>query len=213
MTRLARALSMIPLLASVTASATPVQKNGPEVFPGKHELTAHMGFQNGLTTFDNGYAGTPGGFKLLIDYGYNLKGMVWLNVGVNLVVSGSCQGPLCAYAANGNTFEPHIGAKLQWTTPIPLVPYAKADATFVLLYNRYCTDNGFAPVGRIAGGANYFLLQNLGVGVEMGFTGGPAIMQGAPPDKCGVSPGTAFYNSYVAFYAALDFSVGGEFIF
>ena len=58
------------------ASATPeadaargdIQKSGPEEWPGKNEVSAHMGFQQGLTGFYGG--GTPTGFRLMAEYGF-----------------------------------------------------------------------------------------------------------------------------------------------
>ena len=216
MSRFALALTLtLALLAAAGPSAhadgTDIQTSGPEQFPGKHELAAHLGGQVGLSGFSYG-GGTPGGFKLMLEYGYRLTDLWWLNAGVNLVVAGGCSPATCAYVGTGNTVEPQVGIKVKFKTQIPLVAYAKADAAIIGIYNRYCTNNGFALGGRVGGGANYYLLKNLGVGVEAAFTVGPAFLGSATAEQCGViAPTTA--TSHIELYAAIDFTLGAEFLF
>lgn len=200
------ALATTVALAPRSAHAADIQKSGPEEWPGKNEVSAHVGFQAGLNNYLGG--GTPSGFKLVLDYSYRFHELVWLNFGANLVFGGGgCDAfGNCGFAGNGNTAEPYAGVKLKWKTPIPLVPYAKADIIFAGIYNRYCGDNGFAFGLRVAGGVKYFLLKWLGLGVELGFTGGPAFYEGT--GNCSFQ-----YKSHTEFYAAFDFVIGAEFIF
>jgi predicted metal-binding protein len=213
MTRSLLVLSLCTLLASATARAD-IQKSGPEEFPGKNEVSGHLGGQYGATSWcgvSGGLTcgGTPGGFRLSVEYGRQLKDLLWFNVGVNLVVSSSCVGADCPYTISGNTVEPNAGIKLKFKTQIPLVAFAKFDATLIGIWGRYCNDSGIAIAARAAGGANYFILKNLGVGLELGTTLGPAFLHGATGTDC--FQGT--YSSHVEFYAAIDFNVGVEFIF
>ncbi len=210
MIRLAALLS--PLLLASIANAE-VQKRGPEVWPGKNELSAHIGWESGLTSYfiANGYpsGGTPSGFKLFVNYAYRFNKMAWFDGGVNFVFGGNagCDGfGNCYYGNYGNTVEPSVGIKLKWDTPIPLVPYARLDATLVGIYSRHCGDNGVALAGRAAGGVKYFLKNFIGVGIEGGFLMGPAFFSGAPNCNLG-------YAGHNELYAAIDFGAGAEFIF
>ena len=185
MTRPLKLVSLLVALATTSAiapgvaRAADIQKSGPEEWPGKNELAAHVGFQAGLNNYLGG--GSPSGFKLVLDYSFRFHELVWLNFGLNLVAGGGgCDAfGNCGFAGNGNTVEPEVGVKLKWKIQsLPLVPYAKADIAFIGIYDRYCSDNGFAFGARVAGGVNYFLLKWLGLGIETGFTFGPAYYEG-----------------------------------
>lgn len=212
MTRPLRLLTLlalaVPLFTSAPAFAidTNLQKTGSEEWPGKNELALHLGFQAGLNNYLGG--GTPSGFKLLFDYSFRFHPLIWFNLGVNATFGGGgCdQFGNCAFAASGNTVEPEAGIKVKFKTPIPLDPYVKADVVFVGIYNRYCGDNGFAFGLRASGGVHYYVFKWLGLGVELGFVGGPARYAGT--GNC-----SFFYQPHWEFYASFDFSIGAEFIF
>ncbi len=198
---LALAILLLPSLAGAD-----IQKNGPEAWPGRTELSAHIGFQQGITSYFDG--GTPSGFKFFADYAYRVQKLLWLDVGVDLVFgAGQCDLlQNCSYGGGGYTVDPHAGIKVKWLPPIPLVPYAKVAVEGIINYHRFCDDGGFALAGRISGGAKYFLLRNLGVGIETGFNAGPGFYNGT--DCAGFNQ-----KSHVEFYFAFDFGVGAEFIF
>ena len=213
----AAALLCTPRLAGAQSS---IQLRGPQVYPGKSEVSAHLGYQFGLNSFNGGSA--PAGFRLLGDYNFRFYDMggttLWLNVGFALTLSGGCTpvsvGPGmfgCTGFSSGGSIEPLAGLKAKFRVPIPLVPYARLDAFFSYIFNRYCDDNGFGFGARAAGGAKYFLTRNIGVGVETGFTLGPAIFpKGAPAERCGTN---YFYGAHTDFYAAFDVLFGAEFAF
>ncbi len=199
------ALVVAAALALAQAARADIQKSGPEEWPGKNEVSAHLGFQQGLTGFYGG--GSPSGFRLSADYGFRFHRLMWLDFGVALnLAGGSCDqsGQFCSYGAGGNTIEPQAGLKLKWQTPIPLVPYAKFTAVLAGVYGRFCGDNGFAIGARAAGGAKYFLTNHIGVGLEFGFMLGPGFFSGT---NC------ANNGSHVEIYAVADFNAGAEFIF
>jgi hypothetical protein len=209
-----RASTLIAVLAGLSVSSVAqadIQKYGSEEFPGKMELSAHIGAQSGLVGYNGG--GTPGGFKFLADFSYHIEsrfnGLLWLNAGVNFVLGGggcTLQGA-CGFGAGGDTAEPHAGIKLKWKTPIPLVPYMKADVVFIGIFARFCGDNGFSPGAAVGGGAKYFLTKNIGVGLETNFTFGPAFYGGTNGCPDGA------YPSHTEFYLSFDIGAGGEFIF
>ena len=95
---------------------------GPHPFLKDNELSLHVQLVAGI-------ANTPGGTKIATDYGYRLRGPAWLNLQLNYQ-HAACHtqsgAPTCD-EASGSVFETLAGLKLKFATPIPLVPYAKAD--------------------------------------------------------------------------------------
>ena len=225
----ALALALVAAVAVWTApsvASAQIQVRGPQVYPGKSEVSAHIGVQNGLASYNFG-GGPPGGFRLLGDYSFrfvdNGAYTLWLNVGFALTVGGGCNTRInsggfgniygCGGYATGNSIEPLVGVKLKFRTPIPLVPYARLDALFGYVFNRYCGDDGFAFGGRAAGGAKYFLTRNIGVGIETGLTLGGARYNGAPVTNNECFANNYFYPAHAEFYGAFDFLLGAEFAF
>jgi hypothetical protein len=211
-------VTLVLVGAAPRAARAQVQKSGPEVWPGKNELSLHLGFQTGLNTYGRG-GGPPGGAKILADYNFRFQDAgvysLWLNIGLNFVAGVGCASvngvanAVCNGAyANGDTVEPAAGIVLKFRTPVPVVPYAKLDATIVGVFLRYCGDNGAAFAGRVGGGVNYFVTKWLGLGIDFGFTLGPAYYGGAPASCTGIA-----YSSHVEFYAAFDLSAGASFAF
>lgn len=213
----------VALLAPRLAAAQ-IQIRGPQVYPGKSEVSVHLGFQNGIASYNYG-GGPPGGFRLLGDYSFRFMDSgsytLWINAGFALTVGGGCDTRLngfggiygCGGYATGNSIEPMAGVKMKFRTPIPLVPYARLDAFFGYVFNRYCDDNGFAFGGRAAGGAKYFLNRNIGVGIETGFTLGGARYAGAPDSNPTCFQNGYYYPAHGEFYGAFDFLAGAEFAF
>jgi len=207
------------LLVAAPARAASIQTSGPEVFPGKNEISVHLGGQVGIGSYfvDGRFVGgPPGGFKLDFDYSYRVSNpglySVWLNLGANFVIGGGCgfTGPVyvCGGANNGDGIEPFFGVKLKFRTPVPLVPYVKVGGNFIGIVNRYCSDNGFAIAARIGGGVKYFLTKNVGLGLDSGFNLGPGFYGGvnSGPDCVG-------YRSHIELYASWDLAAGAEFVF
>jgi len=172
-----------------------VQKTGKQVFPGKLVLGLHpLGFQVG---FVNNAGGTA--YKLSADIAGLLKD--WQGPGVQLYLGGGfnyatsivgCVG--CAHLIEIWAFvRLHIN-KLN----IPLVPFVQAGiAGLVGIYGGAFT-GGFIGTGggagfRFGGGLHYWIIKNLGLGVETNFNFG------------GVSAGNAG-----GFFGYWDFLVGAQ---
>ena len=73
---LAIALAAALAAAATNAFAVEIQKSGPEVFPSKHELSAHLGYQAGFAgTYQN-----PSGMKLTAEYAYRFHQLAWFDL-------------------------------------------------------------------------------------------------------------------------------------
>jgi hypothetical protein len=207
-------LRTIALLVTVVATSSiahaEVQQGVPEVFPSKHEISAHGGFQAGF----GGKYGSVSGFKLEADYAYKFHPIAWFNVSVGNnfgfgVADGPCAGtlafnaPSCYYG--GWSLELLAGVKLKFPTRIPIVVEVPVQLGVEVLYNRDCGDNGAAvPVVRTGGGAMYFLTQRIGVGMKIDLAAGPAFH--GSPSGCNPNQG-----SYTDFFGYVDFMLGAEF--
>lgn len=213
------------LFAPLAARAD-IQKDGPQRWPGKNEISLHLGWQGSLSSYTSSasgirvYAGSASsGGRFTFDYGRLLSDAgaysIWLDLGFNFVVGGCNVAFLGAnYDCSGAEFRPFGGVKLKFRTPIPLVPYAKLGAGAPIVFNRFCDDNGFGAVVQAAGGVKYFLTRNIGVGVEGGFSLGPVAYRGvSASDAACFSKYGYYYDSHVEFYAAYDFQAGAEFVF
>jgi hypothetical protein len=137
---------------------------GPHPFRRDNELSAHM-------LLAAGGSNTPNGGKLALDYGYKLRGPVWLNLQLNWQ-SASCQSPgggnNCTSPA-GQVYETLVGAKLKWRTAIPIVPYIKGGVGLAYAF-PVGASNGWGLAARAGGGASYFIFDWLGLGLELGFS-------------------------------------------
>ena len=218
-------IAVVGMLAGAGTARAQIQTRGPELFPGKNEISLHLGFQSGLTSYTtgNGYfaGGEPGGGRFMFDYGYRVNDLgkfsLWLNMGFAFtggsgagVVYGP-HGEYLSYGGSGYEMKPFFGVKLKWKTPIPLVPYAKFDGEFAGIFGRFCGDNGIGVLAHVAGGAKYFLTKNIGLGIETGFDFGPAHYNGTTfGDPCSNS---YYYASHTEFYSSFDLEAGAEFIF
>ena len=191
-----RSIAVLTMAAALLVAAparAQVQTKGPEVFPGKLMVGAHIiGFQTGFVNQ------APSGYKLLTD----IEGLIaqpgklslWLGGGLDYAfgfyacnINGNCGGDLQLWAFVMLTFEKLI--------PIPLVPFARAGiGTDILFYGN----TAGAAVFRFGGGVDYWLFKWLGLGIETNFTFGPGFYGGAL--------GTAFYGNW-------DFGLGARFAF
>jgi hypothetical protein len=175
-------------LAAGAARAEDNVLHGPHPFLKDNELSAHV-------LLVAGGAQTPDGTKLSADYGYRLRGPAWLDLQINyqnaLCVTGSTAGTCTV--PSGTIFETLAGLKLKWATAIPLVPYTKGGVGLVYAFPNGAP-NGLGPALRVAGGANYFIYDWLGFGVEIGYSLG-------------------HLSSADSSYSELDFGAGAEFQF
>ncbi len=189
-------LTMAAALLAATPARAQIQTHGPEVFPGKLQIGFNpIGFQTGF----NG--NSPSGYKLMADVSGLIaqpgKLSLWLGGGMNFAAGfygcyvvnavSNCGNDLQLWAFVMLTFEKLI--------PIPLVPFARAGVGGDILF--YGNTAG-AFVFRLGGGAYYYLLKWLGLGVETNFTFGPGFYGGGA--------GTLFYGNW-------DFGLGARFAF
>lgn len=162
---------------------------GPHPFRRDNELSAHV-------LIAAGGANTPNGGKLGLDYGYKLRGPVWLNLQFNSQRAGcttqSGGTPRCSEPA-GQVYETIVGAKLKWATAIPLVPFVKGGVGLAYAF-PVGASNGLGFAARAGGGVNYFFFDWLGLGLEIGFSLGSL---------------TTASSSY----SVMDFGGGVEFMF
>jgi hypothetical protein len=197
--------TLLVLSALSSAARAEIQQGVPEVFPSKHELSAHLGFQAGF----GAQLGSTSGFKLEGDYAYKFHPWIWFNADLaNVFGFGSADG-VCAHSVlamcyrGGWQLEMMAGIKLKFPTRIPLVIEAPALIGVEVLYNRDCGDNGAAvPVVKTGGGVMYFLTKKIGVGAKFDVAFGPSFHQSSVCKQ----------QSYTDFFGYFDFLVGAEFV-
>ena len=207
MRAVARFVALAALLAATTARGE-IQKSGPEVFPGKHELDAYLGYDAGF----GGKYQNPSGFKLTGEYAYRFHPLVWFDVQLSNVFGfGAPVGP-CADSfgvqcyRGGWAFGVAAGVKLKWTTPIPRVVEMPILVGVDAMYLRDCGDGGAAaPLLRTGAGAKYFLTKRIGLGFNFAFSFGPGFHSGSNVASCS-------HNSYADLYGSFEFNLGAEFI-
>jgi hypothetical protein len=206
-----RPLAVLATVLALTGAArAEIQQGHPEVFPSRHEISVHGGFQAG---FGGKYASGTSGFKLEADYAYKFHPLMWfdLSVGNNFGfgnADSTCAGVFPGGATcyqGGWALELLAGIKLKFTTRIPIVVEVPVQLGVEVLYNRDCHDNGASvPVVRTGAGGMYFLTPRIGVGMKIDFAGGPSFH--GKPDGCLPTAG-----SYTDFFGYVDFMFGAEF--
>jgi len=205
-----RVLERIPLLALSLAAVALVLAfpgraradenllHGPHPFLKDNALSVHVLVAEGVSD-------TLSGAKLGFDYGYkatdSVVAPVWLDLQVNFAHAG-CNSTSSNLSVCGNDtgdlIETMAGARWTFATPIPLVPYLKGTAGLLFAFPNGATDSVGLAV-RVAGGANYFFFDWLGLGAEVGFSVGR------------IDYDATFVGSHN--YAVLDFGGGLEFQF
>jgi hypothetical protein len=135
---------------------------GPHPFGRDNEISLHGGFGFGLRD-------TFSGTLAQLNYGYQLRGSLWLALEGGFV-GGGCPIGACGTTA-GDLWHVFAGAKWKAQTEIPLVPYGKMAAGLIAVLPDTGDRRGGFGV-RVAVGAQYFLYEGLGIGAEVGFLAG-----------------------------------------
>lgn len=203
--RVSSLLAALVLVVVSTASSAraDIQKEGEQVWPGKIQVGFHpLGGQVGWNT------SSVSGYKLTGD----IAGLIaqpgptslWLGGGLNYTAGlyycydyfGNAQlaGYGCGHDVQFSVFVMVSLEKL--VKKIPLVPFVRAGLTGDILV--FSGDLGGAFGFRVGGGAHYWLLKWVGVGVETNFTFGP---------------GFGFNGRSTFLYGTWDFNVGARFAF
>ena len=197
---------LLLLLVGAAAHADDIQKEGPEEFPGKHELSAHLGYQLGF----GGKVGNPDGARLTAEYAYRFHRLVWFDVQLGQTFGAGARTDACPGSSQqlcyrgGWASELAVGVKVKIPTRIPVVVEIPILVGIVGLYDRACADDAVGiPVGRTGVGVKYFIKKWVGVGAGIDFDFGPAFHQ-ATACKSG--------GRYTDLYGAFDFNIGAEFI-
>jgi hypothetical protein len=192
-------LIILSALAAIAAAAGPARADenllrGPFPFRKDNQISAHV-------LIGTGQGDTMSGTKLAFDYNYKLtNGFIplWLDLGVNAQLGG-CRGtPTTAGCSlnSGDVFETLGGVRWTFAPPIPLVPYMGAVGGLVFAFpNSAAAATGV--VVRAVGGANYFVFDWLGGGVQIGYSLGT------------IGYDSTFVGSHT--YAVLD--IGGGVVF
>jgi hypothetical protein len=164
-----------------SARAAEIQKSGSEVWPGKFMVGFHP--IGGQAAFD-GFS--TGGYKLSADFSGLIKPMdkvtLWVGGGFGytypiytcgyVVNNGAVVAGGCAHNIQLIAF---VTITMEKLLNIPLVPFVRAGlGGDILAYpSNAGTYSGGAFDFRVGGGIHYFLLKQLGLGLETNFTFGP----------------------------------------
>jgi len=209
---LALAIALVTLsLSARPAHAAEIQKSGPEVFPGKftvgfHPIGVQVAFEGRST----------GGYKLDADFAALLKSMdkmsIWLGGGLSYANPSYSCSVAFAGCAHDIGFRVFVRITLEKLLKIPLVPYVEAGlGGDILAYASQAGGGsnlgGGVPL-RVGGGIHYWLLKNLGVGLETNFAFGPGIYPAVGSINCGGANTTC-----IGFYGNWDFLLGARFAF
>jgi hypothetical protein len=171
--------------------------HGPHPFLKDNELSVHA-------LVGEGQGDALSGAKLELGYGYKLTGgsaPFWLNLLISFEHSGcnpSTGGTGDCAGVTGDIVETMAGMKWKFATPIPLVPYLQGNAGLVFAFPNGATD-ALGLAIRVAGGANYFFFDWLGLGIQVGFSAGR------------IDYDETFHGSHT--YSVVDFGGGVEFQF
>jgi len=187
------ALSFATLTLTLAATPARAQDNllrGPHPFLRDNELSAHFLLAAGA---GDSWSGT----KIAFDYGFRLRGPIWLDLQLN-ALKGTCSLTPGNCARSGSAWETLAGAKWKFATESPFVPYAKAAAGLIYLFPEQARSAvGLALRG--GGGIEYFFFDWFAVGIEGD-----------------LSLGHGFFDSSYVYghgYTVFDFGGGIEFQF
>ncbi len=169
-------------------------------YRGVDQISGSLGGRVGIN-------GATGGGLFAAEYGHRLSNLTWLDLELDMGFGGgrTCfvdRGGSVMCAGGSQQLDTLIGARWNFLTRNErLVPYLKLGGGFAFLFWPGFDNDGFAPVGRAAGGLKYFVTPSLGVGGEASLTMGPGIY--------GCGPGCTTSD----LYAAWAMMGGAEFVF
>lgn len=201
---------VVAFVATLLFGITTAAADNMKEWPGKHELSPHLGYQVGF----GGDVGNLSGFRLGAEYAYRFQQYVWFDVQAHNIFGlggkdGPCRNNLLEKCYRGGWgFELDAGVKIKIpVASIPLVIEVPVLVAVIATYNRDCGDNGAAvPAFKTGAGVRYFVTKKIGVGGAIDFAFGPNF-HGAGAVLCGKGN-----DSYTDFYGAFTFSLGAEFI-
>lgn len=153
-------------------SSADIQKTGPEVWPGKFQVSAYV------LSGQIGFSGNePSGYKFIADFAGRLKDFdkisLWLGGGINYA-AGLFYG-CAACGVSDLQFWAFVEISLEKLLKIPLVPYVRGGiGGDLLFYNVFAG----AFVIRVGSGIDYFITKNIGLGAQMHFSLGPGFYGG-----------------------------------
>src|SRR5262249_48479474 len=139
-----RAAILLALLLSPLVARGDIQREGPEDWPSKHEISAHLGYQLSF----GGQVGDPHGMRLMAEYAYRFQRIAWFDVQVSQLFGfgareGACLVNTAALCYRGGWMTGlHAGVKLKIPTKIPLVVEVPMLLGLGGMYNRECGDDG-----------------------------------------------------------------------
>ena len=200
-------LALLGVLVASSVARADIQKTGPELWPSKHELSAHMGYHLGFAQ----QVGDSAGLKLVADYAYRFHRVLWFDVQLNQLFGfgprdGAClknAAAICYRGGWSTQFAAGVKVKID-LDKVPLVIEVPILLGLTGMYNRECGDDGVAiPVVRTGAGLKYFVKPRFGLGVAINVDLGPAFHE-ATACKGG--------GRYTDFYGAVDVLLGAEFI-
>jgi len=208
-------LLVLAVLSTVSARAShaaEIQKSGPQQYPGKFTLGVYpLGWQ---AAFDGA---STGGYKFLVDFAAMVaspgKISIWIGGGLGYAhPTYSCAVNGWGGCAHDIQFAFFLRLTLEKLLKIPLVPYVEAGLGGDILYypSRFnlASNTGGGGVLRVGGGIDYFILKNIGLGVNTHFAAGGASYPVAATGGCGVGASTCG-----AFLGNWDFLIGAKFAF
>src|SRR5262249_21286617 len=140
---------ILTMLLSAIALAAPARAQD---FRGADQISGSLGATVGLHD-------APGGGLFAAEYGHRLSNFTWLDLELDMGFGGgrNCfvdrAGAVMCTAASSQQLDALIGARWNFLTRNEqLVPYLKLGGGFAFLSWPGYDNDGFAPVGRAAGG-------------------------------------------------------------
>jgi hypothetical protein len=160
-------LHALVALRPASAHADDNLLRGPHPFLKENAISAYV-------LVASGQGDSMGGGKVVFDYGYKLTGgpmPAWLDlaVGIQHATCSSDTATSPCGLKTGSTFETLAGVKWKFATAIPLVPFVGAGAGFAFGFPNGA-NAGMGIMARAVGGATYFLVDWLGLGLQVGYS-------------------------------------------
>jgi hypothetical protein len=170
---------------------------------GPNIIAAGVGVAAGLTE------PSPGGFRLNLEWSYQLTRLFWFDVIGGVSIGGSCQvidrdvnDRVLDSSCNpfgGVGIDMLAGIQMKFVNirlwKVPVVPFARVAAGVAFIVADTPND-GAAMVLRVGGGVRYYFTNWFSVGGELAFTLGPAFRNHLDP----------------SFYTKLELLAGVEFL-